>query len=228
MKTILKVIACAFILALVSCSKKNTETDSIDYGYSYFPIDSTKQFLYAVDSIAYNKNLKRIDTFSFKIKTVFTESFLDLNGIKTWRLSRYAQYADSLPFQEIQNHFVQFYNNKYLYTDDNYVLLKAVFPIQNGNVWNGNLYNALDKINSTVDYKNDTYISKDTSFENTIKITEWDNLDFIFDNNRFSVYQHNVGLVYYRTKSIETQTNQGKEEVSGFDVTQRLIAVLPR
>lgn len=228
MSTFFKIITFITIFVLISCSKKNVENSSIDYGYNYFSIDSTKQFLYAVDSIAYNKNFNRIDTFRFKLKTVFNESFLDRSGIKTWRLARFVQYKDSLPFVEVQNHFVQFYSNKYLYTDDNFLLLKAIFPIKSGTIWNGNLYNALDKINSQVDFKKDTYLVADTSFENTIKITEWDNLDFIFNNNRFSVYQNNLGLVFYRTKSIETQINQGKEEVSGFDVTQKLIAVLPR
>lgn len=228
MRTVLKVIAFTFIFVLVSCDKKNSDTIPIDDSYSYFPIDSTKQFIYAVDSIAYNKNLNRIDTFTFKLKTVFEESFLDRNDVKTWRLTRFAKYKESLPFVELQNHFVQFVDNKFLYTDNNHVLLKTIFPVKIGNVWNGNLYNSLDKINSTVDYKNETFQLADTSFGNTIKITEWDNLDFIFDNNRFSVYQNKVGLVYFRNKNIETQTNQGKEEVSGYDITQKLIAVQPR
>lgn len=228
MRIVLKVIAFACIFALVSCGKKNTETITVDDSYSYFTIDSTKQFIYAVDSIAYNKNLNRIDTFSFQLKTIFEESFLDRNNVKTWRLARFAKYNESLPFVEVQNHFVQFVDNKLLYTDDNYVLLKAIFPVKSGNVWNGNLYNALDKINSIVDYKNETFQVADSSFENTIKITEWNNLDFIFENNRFSVYQNKVGLVYFRNKNIETQINQGKEEVSGYDITQKLIAVQPR
>lgn len=221
MRIVLKVVAFACILALVSCNKNNTEIASINNGYSYFPIDSTKQYLYAVDSIAYNKNLKRIDTFHYKLKTILSNSFIDNLGVKTWRMSRFVKYNDTLEFVEIQNHFIQFYDNKYLYTENNSVLLKAVFPLKNGLVWNGNLFNNLGRINSGVDFMNETFIVEDTTFQNTVKITEWENKDFIFDNYRVSVYQDKVGLVYFRNRFVETQ--QEKNEVSGYDISKKLI-----
>lgn len=223
MRTVLKVVAFACILALISCSKNNTEITSIDNGYSYFPIDSTKQYHYSVDSIAYNKNLKRIDTFHYQLKTVLSNSFFDNSGIQTWRMSRYAKYSDTLDYVEIQNHFIQFYGNKYLYTENNAVLLKAVFPLKIELAWNGNLYNNLGYIKSNVNFINETYVTSDTTFQNTVKITEWENKDFIFDNYRFSVYQDKVGLVYFRNRYVETQSE--KNEVSGFDVSQKLIGI---
>ena len=223
MRTVLKVVSFTCILALMSCSKNNTDIATIDNGYGYFPIDSTKQYLYSVDSIAYNKNLKRIDTFHYQLKTVLSNSFFDNLGIQTWRISRYAKYSDTLDYVEIQNHFIQFYGNKYLYTENNAVLLKAVFPIKNELAWNGNLYNNLGYIKSNVNFINETYVTSDTSFQNTVKITEWENKDFIFDNYRFSVYQDKVGLVYFRNRYVETQSE--KNEVSGFDISQKLIGI---
>lgn len=223
MRTILKVVAFACILALVSCSKNNTEIATIDNGYSYFPIDSTKQYLYSVDSIAYNKNLKRIDTFHYQLKTILSNSFIDNLGVKTWRMSRFAKYSDTVDYVEIQNHFFQFYGNKFLYTENNEVLLKAVFPFKNELTWNGNLYNNLGFIKSNVNFINESFIASDTTFQNTVKITEWENKDFIFDNYRFSVYQNKVGLVYFRNRFIETQSE--KNEVSGFDISQKLIGI---
>lgn len=223
MRTVLKVVAIACILALVSCNKNNTEIATIDNGYSYFPIDSTRQYLYAVDSIAYNKNLKRIDTFHYQLKTVLSNSFFDNLGFKTWRMSRFAKYSDTLDYVEIQNHFIQFYGDKYLYNENNSVLLKAVFPLKKELVWNGNLFNNLGRINSTIDFMNETFVTSDTTFQNTVKITEWENKDFIFDNYRFSVYQDKVGLVYFRNRYVETQSE--KNEVSGFDISQKLIRI---
>lgn len=223
MRTVLKVVAFACILALISCSKNNTEITSIDNGYSYFPIDSTKQYFYSVDSIAYNKNLKRIDTFHYQLKTVLSNSFFDNSGIQTWRMIRYAKYSDTLDYVEIQNHFIQFYGNKYLYTENNAVLLKAVFPLKIELAWNGNLYNNLGYIKSNVNFINENFVMPDTTFQNTVKITEWENKDFIFDNYRFSVYQDKVGLVYFRNRYVETQSE--KNEVSGFDISQKLIGI---
>jgi hypothetical protein len=223
MRTVLKVVAFACILALMSCSKNNTDIAAIGNGYSYFPNDSTKQYFYSVDSIAYNKNLKRIDTFHYQLKTVLSNSFFDNSGIQTWRMSRYAKYSDTLDYVEIQNHFIQFYGNKFLYTENNAVLLKAVFPLKNELTWNGNLYNYLGYIKSNVNFINEPFVTSDTTFQNTVKITEWENKDFIFENYRFSVYQDKVGLVYFRNRYVETQSE--KNEVSGFDISQKLISI---
>lgn len=221
MRIVLKVIAIVCFLAIVSCNKNNNDITSIANGYSYFPIDSTKQYFYYVDSIAYNKNLKRIDTFHYQLKTVLSNSFFDNLGVQTWRVSRFAKYSDTLDFVEIQNHFIQFYGNKFLYTENNEVLLKAVFPIKNELVWNGNLFNNLGYIKSKVNFVNETFVTTDTTFQNTTKITEWENKDFIFDNYRVSVYQDKVGLVYFRNRFVETQ--QEKNEVSGYDISLKLI-----
>jgi hypothetical protein len=70
---------------------------------------------------------------------------------------------------------------------------------------------------------NETFVPSDTTFQKTVKITEWENKDFIFDNYRFSVYQDKVGLVYFRNRYVETQSE--KNEVSGFDISQKLIHI---
>ena len=66
MKFYFKILGFACMLSIVSCSKNNSETTLIDNGYSYFPIDSTKQYLYVVDSISYS-NSTTVDTFHFQL-----------------------------------------------------------------------------------------------------------------------------------------------------------------
>ena len=74
---------------------------------------------------------------------------------------------------------------------------------------------------------NETFTNADTTFTNALKITEKYNEDFIFSIEQWSVYQNNKGLVYYKSKNIETQTEQnGKESKSGFDITQRFVGVM--
>ena len=223
MKLYFKVLGFACILAIVSCSKNNSETTIIDSGYSYFSIDSTKQYLYMVDSISYS-NSTNVDTFHFQLKTQFVNSFIDLNGTKTWRLQRFAKYKNQDSFSEIENHFVQFKNNQMIYTSNNLNFLKAVFPLNKSTVWNGNLYNTDSRVNTKIDLLNETFNNSDTIFSNVLKITEKLSEDFIFSIEQWSVYQYNKGLVYYKSKNIETQTDQnGVESKSGFDITQRLV-----
>lgn len=226
MRTILKVIACVFILALASCGKKNTETASIDNGYDYFLIDSTKWYYYLVDSISYNDNTKTIDTFQYTLKTHFYESFLSENGSKIWRLQRFAKYKNNSDFEEIQNHFVRIENNKYIVSRNNTDLVKAVFPLKKNLSWNGNLFNTNSRITSSVAQINESVTVADTLFTNSLHINEDASLDFIFEINRESFYQKNTGLVYFKDKFIETQTDQkGNETKSGYDITQKLISI---
>jgi hypothetical protein len=71
---------------------------------------------------------------------------------------------------------------------------------------------------------NETFTNADTSFSDALRISEKFSEDFIFSIEQWSVYQNNKGLVYYKSKNIETQTDQnGKESKSGFDITQRLV-----
>ncbi len=219
-----------FILVIIfcvsSCSKQKDET-AIEYGFNFFPIDTVKNYIYAIDSISYNSNTKSIDTFKFTLKTKFELSFVDTNGNKTWRLKRFALYKNRTDFVETQNHFVQFSNNQYIYTENNVAYLKAIFPLKNNLNWNGNLYNSLIRIKSEIIFYNQDFSINDTTFLMSTKINEEISEDFIFDIERFSVYQNNIGLVYFKNKNIETQINQqGQPVKSGFDVRMRLIEIL--
>lgn len=226
MKFYFKMFGFACLLAIVSCSKNNSETTVIDNGYSYFPIDSIKQYLYVVDSISYS-NSTNVDTFHFHLKIQFVNSFIDLKGTKTWRLQRFAKYENQDSFREIENHFLQFKNNQLIYTANNLNFLKAVFPLNKNTVWNGNLYNTESRVNTKIDLLNETFTNSDTIFTNALKITEKYSEDFIFSIEQWSVYQNNKGLVYYKSKNIETQTDQnGIESKSGFDITQKLVGVI--
>lgn len=225
----MKIFKYTFIIFLLfvttSCSKNNNDV-AIDYGYEYFKIDSTKNYIYQVDSLAYNNNTKTIDTFSFLIKTKFTNSFTDTINNVIWRLKRFAKYKNTTDFIEIQNYFVQLNSKQLIHTENNIVLLKAVFPLKNSLVWNGNLFNSQIRVNSTVNFLNVAFSTNDTTFFNSTKITEEISKDFIFDIERFSLYQKNIGLVYLKNKNIETQTNQqGQPIQSGFDVKMRLIEI---
>jgi hypothetical protein len=226
MKSIIIFWGFTCLLTIVSCSKNNAEQLFIDNGYSYFPIDSTKQYLYVVDSISYS-NSTTVDTFHFQLKTQFTNSFIDLNGSKIWRLQRFAKYKNQDSFREIENHFVQFKNNQYIYTANNLNFLKTVFPLNKNTVWNGNLFNSESRINTKIDLLNETFTNADTTFTNSLRISEKLSEDFIFSIEQWSVYQKNIGLVYFKNKNIETQTDQqGNENKSGFDITQQLIKVI--
>jgi hypothetical protein len=214
------------VILVSACSKNNDQTPAQNNDYEYFIIDSTKSYYYLVDSISYNDNTKTIDTFQYTLKTQFSESFTATNGNKIWRLQRFAKYKNNTDFEEIQNHFVRIENNKYILTQNNVDLVKAVFPLKKNLSWNGNLFNSNNKITSSVYQINETLAISDTTFTNALHINEENSLDFIFEINRESIYQKNTGLVYFKDKLIETQTDQNGAEIkSGYDISQKLLYI---
>ncbi len=215
------------VLFVVACTKdtKVVQTVNNQEGIEYFPFDSTKKYIYSVDSIAYNDNDNTVDTFTFQLMQQFAESFIDNNGTKVWRVKRWAKYAGTTNYIEIQNQFYKIYNNYLLATASNQDFVKAIFPVTLGFVWNGNLFNKLGRVNSKVNTMNANISIADTSFTEALYITEQFSSDFVFETNKVSVYQKNRGLVFFNDKNIETQTEDGKEKKSGYDLRQKLIGI---
>ena len=59
------------LLFIFSCTKNNPNNEALITNESYFPIDTTKEYIYKVDSISFNSNTGKTDTFLFFLKTKF-------------------------------------------------------------------------------------------------------------------------------------------------------------
>lgn len=214
MQRILHLVMLVFLFS--SCEEEN-KTPLPEVGYSYFPLVSGSERIYQVDSLAYDNNagITDIDTFRYYYKEQVGEIYQSGNG-ENWHMI-YRSFADTLGANwQISNAWRAFKNELYAQqNEDNRVFVKMLFPVKQNKSWNGNMFNALDAIT----YR---YISTEVpynQFANTIVIQMENDSNAIEVIRRNEQYAKDVGLVYLKYDSLNTQVSGTR----GFRKQYRLI-----
>ena len=200
-------------LCLVAC-QKNTEQSSLDYGYYYFPIKPGTSHVYWVDSISYNDNTGKVDTFHFQLLQHFdTLSSINPN---TFRIARFVRFNDSSDWQERESFFV-IQNKEYIeMVEDGIHFVKLSFPVSKGKKWKGNLFNNLAPETYEYQLVGVPYALGDSTFQQTATVT-YSNLNAIEEIEKTAVYQKDLGLIF----SQNTYINSQEDKRSGYKVSMR-------
>ncbi len=214
MQRILYLVVLVFLFS--SCEEENT-TPPPEVGYSYFPLVTGSERIYQVDSLAYDNNagITDIDTFRYYYREQVGEVYSASNG-ESWFMI-YRSFADTLDGNWLVSNTWRALQNE-LYAqqnEDNRVFVKMVFPVKENKSWNGNMFNALDAIT----YR---YISTEVPynhFANTIVIQMENDSNAIEVIRRNEQYAKDVGLVYLKYDSLNTQVSGTR----GFRKQYRLI-----
>ena len=80
--------------------------------------------------------------------------------------------------------------------EENIRFTKLVFPIKNGEYWNGNAYNDLLFCEYTYDSIHEPYELNSFSFDSTVTVLQKDLYTAVDYQNAYEVYAKNVGLIY--------------------------------
>ena len=131
----------ASIILFFGCKKSNTE--SVNYYYSYFPLEVDAWIEYDVLDIIHSQ--LGSDTAMYQLKEITTEEFLDNEGRLTYRIERYWR-DDSNANWSIKD---VWYSNKTTTTaekvEENVRFTKLIFPINTAKYWDGNAFNNLEE-----------------------------------------------------------------------------------
>ena len=196
---------CSSIL-LISCKNKDEAIES--FGYEYIQSDSGEVFIYQFDSIAFDDNTQSIDTFQYFLKEINAGKIIQANGEVFDVLQRFVGKTDTLNWEPRESAFIQLKSKSYERIDQNQRRIKLVFPIRSNLVWNGNAYNDLGKINYilTGPFTQRNYSFK--TFNEVIEVQEANQVNFIETLKEKSAYAKNIGLVYYESTQLSTQSNR--------------------
>jgi hypothetical protein len=201
-------------LCLVAC-QKSTEQSSLDYGYYYYPIKPGTSHVFWVDSISYNDNTGKVDTFHFQLLQQFDT--LISNNPTTYRILRFIRTLDSTEWIDRESFFV-IQNKEYIETvEDGIHFVKLSFPVSKGKKWKGNLFNNLAP--ETYEYQSVgvPYVRDDSTFQQTATVT-YSTLNAIEEIEKTAVYQKDLGLIF----SQNTYINSQEDKRSGYKVSMRL------
>ncbi len=205
--------------AITACKKSAPTNNSINLGYSFFPIDSGIVKYYAVDSIAYSDITHSSDTFHFILK----EEFAGLISGQTFQYHR--EILRSVRTDTSQNWhartsvFVIVNSNNLEWLEDNIRQVKLAFPIGNVLSWNGNQSNNLGRKTFLLQNIHQAFNNGDTEFNDCVAVQESLANNAIEEILIKSVYSNGIGLIDFTNNNLNTQVTG----VSGYKIHQKLI-----
>lgn len=241
------------VLCFVSSCDNEVETLNIDYGFTYFPIDSGHWVIYQVDSVIYSKFLTGgKDTVSAQLKEVLAGTFIDNAGREARKIERYVRHSPDTDWETIAPTIW------YGVSDSTHAermegdlrFIKMVFPVTEGKQWAGNLY--INTNNSDFKlYRDWEYVYTNlyvpatvnaqlfdgtpvsNSFANTVMVsqtTREDNDNLVEFSYSTEQYAEGVGMIFKELwllelggKPIEDPTPWPDRAETGFVTVYRLI-----
>jgi len=182
----------ASIIVFFGCKKSNNE--SVNYYYSYFPLEVGSWIQYDVLDIIHSQ--LGSDTAVYQLKEITTEEFLDNEGRLTYRIERYWR-DDSNSNWSIKD---VWYSNKTTTTaekvEENVRFTKLIFPINTAKYWDGNAFNNLGEWEYYYDSLHKPKLINNLSFDSTITVIQRDNQNVVEYEKVKEVYAVDIGLIY--------------------------------
>ena len=225
MKHFIKYLLSALVF-IVGCGEDEYVTP--DIGLRYFPLVTGYNWTYKVHETLYTE-LNEPQDLDYHIKVLVADSSANTDGSYTYVLYRFKRENETAPWTSLDTWSARKNEHDLVVTEGGVSYRKLLFPLREGNVWNGNVYN-----NKPVDEYLLTEVGvpaqlEGMTFEHAVTVTQEDNQDFIvFLDERHEVYAENVGMIYKETTQLEYCTEEncvGQQQVkSGRKLKQELIA----
>ena len=218
-----------FSVALFNVGCKNNaviEELDIDYGYDYLPLEIGKWIEYSVDSFIYDTTGMGvvIDTSFTLVREEVTDTFTNLTNDMVYRVERFERENELQDWTRKAVYSSYKTTDRGFRTEDNLRFIKMVFPLENGEIWDGNLF--IDKETIVTIAGESVEVYKDWSYEidgidepDAVNNMAFDSVMTIYQANNqfgqdinnielrysFEKYAKGLGLIYREMKILDTQ-----------------------
>lgn len=231
---ILVFVICGFLSLLLFSCKNKKDSFIIDYQYDYAPLDSGHYVIYDVDSILYTYNqIQHNDTAHYQLMEMVGDTFYDNTNDLSYELNLYRRADDNSPWVYDRKWSVKRKANTFQKNEIDMRFVKLVFPPQQDEGWNGNVYIPITdpyRIFENWEYHytdvNVPYSVNNLNFDSTITVSEVDNTNAIEKTLRKEVYAKHVGMIYqeweYLTKTPTDDWSTGIK--TGFSIKMTIKA----
>lgn len=184
------------ILFFFACDNEKAVPDLSGWGYEYFPLERNGYRIYDVSIIDYSI-LGNIDSSSYLLKEVVSDSFLTLDNEYAYILSRYKK-GNSDAEWELDSVWTAIRDKeKAVVKENNVPFVKIVFPIGENKQWDGNKMNTVGEEKYFMTGIGQAYKIGDKVYPETMVIVQKDNPDTLLVRERkFEIYGKNIGLIY--------------------------------
>ena len=214
-------------LVFFSCKKDTAVNSLTSSNYSYFPLEEGSWIIYNVDSVVHlsnddgtNQPDTSIASYHFQIKEVVDFDFIDGQGNKAYRVSRYKRQNDTLPWDFLVVWISLRTSGSAQRVEENVRYIKLSFPINQKSMWNGNAYN--DQLQEDYSYSEIHIPSTfgNNRFDSTVTVLQLDDDNLIHRVFKQEKYANHVGLVYKEKDSLNI--NSIGQVTNGFEFRETI------
>ncbi len=186
---------------LFACTKDNINPDDVSIGQEYFPLKIGNWLEYEV----FYANLQSSgdDTTEYYMREVVADTFTDNNQF-FYRLERF-YWRDSVTGWTLDSIWsARISPTQAIRRENNNDLVKLIFPIEEGKVWDGNILNPSSRDEYEMMDLEQPFQADVTTplFNNTLTVEQEEFVSLVDIDQRKEVYAKNVGLVYKEKKTI--------------------------
>lgn len=194
----------AFILVIVA-SCETSEGEPVYMGHEYFPFKEGKWVVYQVDSTVYDDFLGKVFEYSYQVKEVNKEVFVDQQGLSNMRVERFIRQNQQNIWQ-IKNIWTSALNtNRALKTEENITFVKLSFPLKQNLIWNGNLFNTQKEQSYKITHIHAPYQLLQMDFDSTLTVLQRDFTTLIGKEFQYEVYANGIGMIHKKFINLETE-----------------------
>lgn len=204
-----------------ACKKDRLDPYRSVKGEAYFPLKPGMKRYYRVDSIYFNGQSGRKDTFRYAVREHIDTLFTDNLGEPAARIELYYRKLDTLPWKFYKVVYAKINKAYAERIEDNRRYLKMMLPPNDESVWNMNQRNDLDRRFLYYTEIEKPYHSGLVKTDSSIQL-QIDPVVNEFEEYRYEeVYGKGIGLLFARRT--DKQVLLGR--LIGYDVTYKLYDV---
>ena len=198
----------SIILFAVSCENSIMEPQfKADDYKNYFPAKTGQSFIYDLRFISIDAPSGIYDTSNYFIKEVFSEFFIDNLGDSAIKIERYIRETETDAWRSFDIWFANVYEDELHVVEENIRYVKLKNPVEEGNEWDGNKYNATDSLN-LFNYSMQTISSELINgilYDSVLTVLQRYDSSLIDKILFQEKYAKNIGLIYKEKTTINSQ-----------------------
>lgn len=175
---------------MTSCSKDNLP---LSFDTSYFPLGIGQSTQFDVERTDYSLS-SPLKITNITTLQIISGSFKDINDQLIFNTTHFVQINNSEWNLDSTNTAWRTLD-KAMSQENGQTLINMIFPVANGVIWNGNLFNANGEEMFRMINIGKPYQTETTLFTNTITIIRQDDSTLLSRNKYIEIYAKDVGLI---------------------------------
>lgn len=208
------------LFGLTACK----ESESVDFGYEYFPLNEGTFVEYEVTEVFHDVNLNpQHDTTQYILKTKIGEEIIDNSGrtVQKFFQSKYDLQSGNLIDERVWTIVKD--GSRGEVVEENQRKIKMIFAVKNDEEWDVNAFNPEPEQEVFYSNVNETQTINGFNFEETVKVNYQDFFSLVDYRKKYEVYAKGAGLVTKSFKDFTIQNFDTTDIQKGSEIQYKLI-----